>query len=112
MARHEDGYRVSSICGAHGPHRSCVTQLFRQLSVTPGFAKRYGKQRLPYIFLERCTSHIESHREYLPLASKVLFKLSLCIKKNRMSLIRHHRAQTDTVWLVILPENSYQSLVA
>src|ERR1700693_3925345 len=112
MARHDDGYRVSSISCADSPHGLGVPQLFRQLPIAPGFAERYSQQSMPYILLEERTPHIKGHGEGLSLPGKVLSQLALCIQENGVHRIFDKFVQTDTTELFVLPEYGYQPLIA
>src|SRR5580698_9008834 len=112
MARHNDGDRISSIGRAYRPHRLRIAQLPRQFSIAPGLAEGYGEQGMPYALLKRSASHIESHRECLALAGKILSKLTLGVPENRMSAVFHLFVQANAARLVVFPQNRYQSLVA
>src|ERR1700760_1109936 len=112
MARHNNGYRVSSIRCADSPHGLGIPQLFRQLSVASRFAERYSQQSVPNILLEGRTSHIKRYREGFSLPGKVLSQLALCIQEDGVHRIFHEFVQTYTSRLIVLPEYGYQSLIA
>src|ERR1700730_13592090 len=103
MARHDDGYRVSSIGCANSPHGLGISQLFRQLSIAPCFPERDSQQSMPYILLEGRSPHVKGYGEGLSLPRKILSQLALCIKENGVRRIFHKFVQRDASRLFVLP---------
>src|SRR3979411_468969 len=111
VAWRHDGNRVSSVCGADGPHGGGSPDRLRDLAIGARLPERDLEQRLPDLALEFRSREIELQRKRLPPAGEILVELPLGLDKDRVPLLFPGEVQTDTPRPVVLPKNRRPPIV-
>src|ERR1044071_2848975 len=112
MAWQNDGYGIPAVSGAHSAHRSGVSDLPGDLSVTARLAERDCRQCLPDFFLKLSACAVELQRKFFAFAREVFVQLALRFEKHRMLFALRQRAEADALRIIVLPQNCSEPTVA
>src|SRR6202167_4921872 len=111
-AWHNDRDGISSVRRTNRTRGFWISQLIGQLSVAPCLSKWNCQERFPHLVLKTCASHVQRKRERLPAAREVLFQLTFCFTKYRVTRVFQQFVQANPARVFLLPKDGHEAFVA